>query len=342
MTQALQILFDDDKKATGVRVESANRNYTLNARNEVILSAGAFHSPQLLMVSGIGPQNVLQEQNIPALANRPGVGQNMHDSCNAGGVTYPVSVISTGIRQLDAGYEARAIEQFRNNGSGILTNGGGDVLAFEKLPDSYRTHLSNATRERLAEWPADWPETEYVLSSSGKTLEGSSATGENYVSIGILLVGTLSRGNVTIKSNSMFDKPVISTNWLLDEADQEVAVQAYKRIREFWNHVDIKAGAEEAPGSNVTSDADILEYIRGAVSPIHHASSTCESLPITRFNETTTDMSIGMMGRMNDTMAVVDSKAKVIGVTGLRVIDSSSFRFTPPGHTQAATCESLY
>lgn len=277
MTQALQVLFDDEKRAIGVRVQSANRNYTLNARNEVILSAGAFHSPQLLMVSGIGPQNVLQEHDIPVLANRPGVGQNMHDSCNAGGVTFPVSVISTAIRQRDAEYEANAIEQFRSNRSGILTNSGGDVLSFEKLPGSYRAHLSNFTRERLAEWPADWPETEYVLSSSGETLEGSSATEKNYVRIGVLLVGALSRGNVTIKSNSMFDKPIISTNWLLDEADQEVAVQAYKRIREFWSHVEIKTGPEEAPGSNITSDADLLEHIRGAVSPIHHASSTCKS-----------------------------------------------------------------
>lgn len=74
----------------------------------------------------------------------------------------------------------------------------------------------------------------------------------------------------------MLDKPVISTNWLLDEADQEVAVQAYRRIREFWNHVPITTGPEKTPGSNVTSDADLLEYIRGAVAPIHHASSTCE------------------------------------------------------------------
>jgi choline dehydrogenase len=157
-----------------------------------------------------------------------------------------------------------------------LTNGGGDVLSFEKLPDSYRSRLSNATRNRLAEWPADWPETEYVLSSSGRTLEGSSATAENYVSIGILLVGALSRGNVTIQSASMLDKPVISTNWLLDEADQEVAVQAYRRIREFWSHVPITTGPEEAPGRNVTSDAELLKYIRGAVAPIHHASSTCK------------------------------------------------------------------
>lgn len=133
MTQALKVFFED-LRATGIRVQSAGRNYTLHARNEVILSAGAFHSPQLLMVSGIGPREVLQQHNIPVLANHPGVGQNMHDSCNAGGTTFPVSVISTAIRKRDPGYEARAVEQFRSNGSGILTNGGGDVLSFENCP----------------------------------------------------------------------------------------------------------------------------------------------------------------------------------------------------------------
>jgi choline dehydrogenase len=136
MTQAMQILFDDNKHATGVKVQSAGRNYTLSARHEVIISSGVFHSPQLLMVSGIGPRETLKQYNIPLIADRPGVGQNMHDTCNAGGITFPVSVISTAIRQRDASYEARAVEQFNANGSGILTNTGGDVLAFEKLPDS--------------------------------------------------------------------------------------------------------------------------------------------------------------------------------------------------------------
>jgi choline dehydrogenase len=276
MTQAMQILFDDEKRATSVKVQSAGRNYTLSARNEVIVSAGVMHSPQLLMVSGIGPRTTLEKHNIPVVADLPGVGQNMHDTCNAGGITFPVSVISTAIRQRDAGYEARAVEQFNKNGTGILTNTGGDVLSFEKLPDAYRSRLSNSTQDRLAQWPADWPETEYVLSSSGTTLEGSSATEQDFARIGVLLVGTLSRGNMTIRSGSMLDKPIISTNWLLDEADQEVAVQSYRRIREFWSHIDIATGPEESPGRNVTSDADLLDHIRGAVGPIHHATSTCK------------------------------------------------------------------
>lgn len=174
----MQVLFDGNKTATGVKAESAGRTWTLTARKEVIVSAGVMHSPQLLMVSGVGPRKTLEQHNISMVADRPGVGQNMHDSCNVGGVSFPLDVISTAIRQRDAGYEAQAETLIRSNGSGILTNTGGDVLSFEKLPEPYRSGLSNDTLDRLADWPKDWPEVEFVLSSSGETLEGASATGE--------------------------------------------------------------------------------------------------------------------------------------------------------------------
>lgn len=76
-TLAKQVIFDGNKTAVGVQVDSQGRQYTLMARNEVILSAGAFQSPQLLMVSGVGPVSILKEHNIPVVADRPGVGQNM-------------------------------------------------------------------------------------------------------------------------------------------------------------------------------------------------------------------------------------------------------------------------
>jgi choline dehydrogenase len=86
-----------------------------------------------------------------------------------------------------------------------------------------------------------------------------------------------------------------------------------------------QTGPEVKPGANYTTDAQLLEYIRTkGIGAVHHASST------------------NKMGLANDTMAVVDSHGKVFGVKNLRVIDSSSFRFTPPGHTQGATCKSFY
>jgi len=76
-TLAKQILFDNNKTATSVRVKSARSEYYLNAKKEIILSGGAYNSPQLLMVSGIGPEEILVKNKIKVLANRPGVGQNL-------------------------------------------------------------------------------------------------------------------------------------------------------------------------------------------------------------------------------------------------------------------------
>lgn len=319
MTQAMKVQFSSNKTATGVVVRSAGRDYTLSAKREVIVSAGAMHSPQLLMVSGIGPREILEAHNITVISERPGVGQNMHDSCNIGSVSFPVSVISTSILDRDQEYAENALQEYVTNGTGILSNEGGGVISFEKIPQPYRSNMTNSTLSRLAAWPSDWPEVEITLSSTGQSFEGSSGSSQDIVSVSMLLVAALSRGNVTINSNSMLDKPVISTNWLSDPADQEVAVQSYKRAREIWSYIPIRTGPESSPGANVTTDAQLLAHIREAVAPIHHASST------------------NMMGKTSDKMAVVDSHARVMGVQGLRVIDSSSFRFTPPGHTQAAT-----
>jgi choline dehydrogenase len=86
----------------------------------------------------------------------------------------------------------------------------------------------------LSFFPSDWPEVEYVVNAGGGSLEAVNTGGQNYATIGILLISTVSRGKVTIRSNSMLDKPVMSTNWLLEKTDQEMAVQAYRRAREIW------------------------------------------------------------------------------------------------------------
>ena len=178
--------------------------------------------------------------------------------------------------------------------------------------------MSNATLTKLNAFPDDWPELEYVCSASASTLE-SSTSEKQYAAIGSLLIASNSIGNMTIRSASMFDRPIINPNWLVEEADQEVAIQAYRRTRQAWQIVDSRIGEEVSPGMNVTSDADLLAHIKMNIAPIHHASSSCK------------------MGKEGDADAVVDSRGRVIGVYGLKVIDSSSFRFTPPGHTQAAT-----
>ena len=144
--------------------------------------------------------------------------------------------------------------------------------------------------------------------------------GYNYATLGTAIITPLSRGNVSINSSSMADAPVINPNWITNPADIEVAIAALKRQRQVWSMLakyNVTIGEETFPGVAVQNDSQILEWIRNAVTPIWHASSTCK------------------MGRKNDSMAVIDSQARVFGVQGLRVVDASSLPFLPPGHPQS-------
>lgn len=273
------------------------------------------------MLSGVGPAATLSNLSIPVIADIPAVGQNMHDTTNIGGPSGQISTPSFTALQNDPAVMDTAVEQLRANGSRPLSNPTGDFVGWEKLPQQYRTNFTNATSAAFAHWPADWPELEIVLADEKESFVEAPALGTSMGSLGVLVVAAITRGNVTISSNSIDDPQIINTNWLLVEADQQMAVAAYHRAREIWSHLGAAVGPELTPETNVTSDADLLEYIQeSGVSPIDHGSLTCR------------------MGALNDTTAVVDTKARVKGVNGLRVIDVSRLRFTPPGHTQGTTC----
>jgi choline dehydrogenase len=120
--------------------------------------------------------------------------------------------------------------------------------------------------------------------------------------------------------------PLINPNQLSHPTDREVAVQAFKRARSFFYTRAMRpiVVKEVQPGANVTSDEDILEYIMQTGYQNWHASSTCR------------------MGTREDGMAVVDSRARVIGVGGLRVVDASAFAVLPPGHPQSIVCKFFF
>ncbi|KAJ4333699.1 hypothetical protein N0V95_009362 [Ascochyta clinopodiicola] len=325
-TLAQKVLFDNSKTAYGITVQSgppAAPTFTLTARNEIVVAAGAFQSPQLLMVSGVGPAEILTRHSIPIIADRPGVGQNMWDHVVLS-IGQQVSVETYG-RLMNRTTAAEAELDYAINQGGILTNDQSDYLGWEKLPAASRTKFSNSTSSDLSAFPADWPEVEYEISSAPFGTPPFS-TPENPIDVGYLqpvLLTPLSRGNVSILSASMADPPIISPNWLTHPTDQEVAVATLKRGREFFNTsaiAPILIGEELLPGQDLpvgSSDEEILAYLQMNIGFNWHASCTCK------------------MGRADDEMAVVDSRARVLGVNGLRVVDASAFPFLPPGHPQA-------
>ncbi|SCN92979.1 unnamed protein product [Fusarium fujikuroi] len=282
---AKKVTFDDDKKATGVEVSSVGIDYTLKAKKEVIVSGGAFQSPQVLMVSGVGPKQHLEELDIPVVADLPGVGQNLWDHVLFG-----------------PSFEV-------------------ELLGWEKAPEKYRSKFSNETLRDLATFPDDWPEMEiiplnvYSEDWSFPILQ-QPTDGKKYTSLNGALVAPLSRGNITLRTNSTTDAPLINPNFLTKKADQEVAVALFRRLREIAKSTPLKDTVlkEVYPGEEHESDEQILAVLRDTLMTVWHAACTCK------------------MGKKDDDMAVLDSKARVYGVKGLRVVDASAFPVLIPGH----------
>ncbi|KAL9000157.1 MAG: hypothetical protein Q9188_005733 [Gyalolechia gomerana] len=324
-TLAKRLLFTD-QVARGVLVSSQGtegNDYMLSARKEIIVSAGTFQSPQLLMVSGIGPRKTLGGLGIPVIKDLPGVGQNLWDHAFYG-TTFRVNVptASAGLNSEEAA--AAAVGAYLDSGTGPLSVPGTMVLGWENLPsDLLRALPSTAVQSLDQTFPADWPQLEFLPLSGALGNQSNyqlvdPRDGYNYASVATAVVAPLSRGDISINSSSMADPPLINPNWLTHPTDIQLAIAAFKRQRQVWAAMsNLTIGEEQIPGPAVQSDADILNFIRRTLAPVWHAASTCK------------------MGHHSDHMAVIDTKARVYGVQGLRVVDASSFPFLPPGHPQA-------
>ncbi|KAL1612455.1 hypothetical protein SLS60_000682 [Paraconiothyrium brasiliense] len=312
-TMATKVLFEGTK-AVGVQLDTLGKVTKLIAKKEVILSAGVFQSPQLLMVSGIGPKATLSKYGIPVIADLPGVGQNLHD--------HPAALVVHKVRtpsstQFNTVAKRAAVDaSFLRDGTGPLSGTGGEIIGWEKVP---RRLISNKTAADLdAAVSEDWPDLE-ILATEG--YPGPVPPDDSdYVGIDIALVNTFSRGTVSISSASALDPPIININFLSDSRDQEILIAAVRRAREIFADKSLEAvlvGEEVAPGSATQADEDILSYIHKSAQIFFHASSTCK------------------MGKNGDSNAVVDSQGRVFGVKNLRVIDLSAVPFLPPGHPMA-------
>lgn len=181
----------------------------------------------------------------------------------------------------------------------MYTNPTTDVIGWEKVPGSLRIGFSNSTLAKLATYPADWPELEYMglstyLGWQTDSRYGDPGDGYNYASLAPAIVMPFSRGTVTISLADTADALLIDLRFLTDEADVEVAIAGYKRSREFWRTKAMQPFiVSDTPegflGANVTTDAEILDIIKRSYNTVYHGSCTCS------------------MGKPEDEMAVVDT-----------------------------------
>ncbi|KAF9870427.1 UPF0187 domain membrane protein [Colletotrichum karsti] len=309
-TLAKRVIFNESKSATGVLVNGDGTDYVLSASKEVVLAAGVFRTPQLLLVSGVGPAKTLETFEIPVISNISGVGQNMRDHPGFG-TLFTVNGVSQHRLWNNATYSAEAETEFENSHSGPLTAFASNYLLFEKFPTS--ANFSTSTRETISKLPEDWPHVEYIWNTAGLP---TNASGDQ-LSLGVVVLAPTSLGSVTLNSSDTSDNPVVDVGWFTTESDRQLGIEGLKRARVLANATGVVL-SEQLPGSSVQTDAEIWEWMKSVASPSHHAVGTCR------------------MGSRDDPSAVVDPKGCVLGgVSSLRIIDSSIMPLLLPGQPMA-------
>lgn len=320
-TMAEKILFHGTT-ATGVLVTTDRQSYTLSAKKEVIVAAGTIQSPQLLMVSGIGPAKTLSHFSIPVISALEGVGKNLQDHC-LWGISHEVSVETASRIMGFPEYAQQVLSDYMTSATGPLCAPHGP-LGFEKLTGEALSSLSPASQTAISHLPADWPELEYLsidchIGDVSNIATSDPMNGKNYFTACAGLMTNLSRGTIDISSASVTDPPLIDFAYLTHPAEIEIAIAGFKRLRDIMDNAGaITVGDEYYPGRHVVqSDEQIHEFIKDNLAPVWHAAGTCA------------------MGKQGAEDAVVDNKCRVFGTEGLRIVDASVFPLLPPCHPQA-------
>jgi choline dehydrogenase len=295
-----KILFEG-RRAVGVTFRRHGGLCTARAAREVILCGGAVNSPQLLMLSGIGPQQHLAGFGIPVVHHLPGVGQSLQDHYSAAiklRCKFPITVndvMLSNARKLKAGLEYYMFHR------GPLSMISSPAALFARTrPELASPDIKCSISPFSAERPQDG-----LHRFSGFTMIAYQLRPE-------------SRGEIKLKSPDPFDAPAVYPNYLATETDQRTIVAGLKLCRQILAtpHMQSFIETEFQPGSAVESDEELLDYARRRGGTVYHPTSTCK------------------MG--GDPMAVVDPQLRVYGVDGLRVADASIMPTVVSGNTNAA------
>jgi choline dehydrogenase len=299
---ATRVLFEG-RRAVGIVYRRGDRELNVKARREVILCGGPINSPQLLKLSGVGPAAELQALGLPAVCDRPGVGENLQDHLEfyfQVAATQPVTLYSAMNPLAKAMIGARWL--LRRDGLGA-TN-----------------HFESCGFIRSRPGVAH-PDIQYHFLPMAMSYDGSSLAKEHGFQAHVGPMRSKSRGWVRLASPDARDKPRILFNYM-SHADDWVEMRACVRLtREIFAQpgFDPFRGREIQPGSAVEADEQIDAFIRQKVESAYHPSCTCA------------------MGDPRHPMTVVDPETRVVGVDGLRVVDSSIMPSVTTGNLNAPT-----
>jgi choline dehydrogenase len=297
-----RIVFEG-RRAVGVVYEQGGTRQEVRADREVILSGGPINSPQLLKLSGIGPADELREHGINVLADRPGVGENLQDHLEfyfQMASTQPITLYSS------MGLIARGMIGLRW------------LLRRDGLGATNHFEACGFIRSRPG---VPYPDLQYHFLPLAVTYDGRGLASEHGFQAHVGPMRSKSRGWVRLASPDPKDKPRLFFNYMSHEDDRAEMRASVRLTREIFAQkaFDPYRGREIQPGADVVTDEAIDAFIAEKVESAYHPSCTCK------------------MGAGSDPMAVVDSEARVFGVAGLRVVDSSIMPSITTGNLNAPT-----
>jgi choline dehydrogenase len=290
-------------RATGVEIERGGRIELIKSRREVILAASTFNSPKLLLLSGIGPAADLASQGIDVIADRAGIGRNLQDHLEV--------------------YVQYACRQpiTLNSRLGLVRKGliGLEWLLLRRgLGATNHFEAGAFVRSRAG---VRWPDIQFHFLPAAIRYDGRAPAKDHGFQVHVGPMRSPSRGSVTLRSPDPRDPPMIRFNYMSIPEDWENFRRCIRLAREIIAQpaLELYRGAELSPGIMVQSDEAIDAFVRDNAESAFHPCGTCR------------------MGDARDPLAVVDSECRVIGVSGLRVVDSSIFPVITNGNLNAPT-----
>jgi len=295
---------DGAQRCTGVQVWTGQELVTVSAANEVILSAGSIGSPQILQLSGIGPGALLRQHGVPVLKDLPGVGANLQDHLQIRSV-FKVKGAKT-LNSMAHSWTGKALIglEYAFRRSGPMSMAPSQLGAFTRSSAEHR-----------------YPNIEYHVQPLSLDAFGEPLHCFDAFTASVCNLNPTSRGSVTIRSPRFEDAPLIAPHYLSTAEDRKVAADSLRVTRRIVAQPALARyePVEWGPGLQYQSDEELARLAGDIATTIFHPVGTTR------------------MGRDHDPGAVLDSKLRVRGVAGLRVVDAGAMPTITSGNTNSPT-----